>query len=568
MPIEFRILGPLEVRADGRLLSLGSPKQRALLGLLLVHANETVSRDRLIEELWGEAPPATVESAVHVYLSRLRRLLEIAGAAGVLVRDASGYRLRVEPEQLDANRFERLAGEGSKALAARNADIAAGCLRQALALWRGPAFDDLQSERFAITAAARLNEQRVSSLEQRLEADLALGRHRDLVAELDTLVAEHPYRERLRAQLMLALYRSGRQAEALDAYQQARRALDELGIEPSAALQRLQKAVLRQDEALQPSREPSEPAASPEPRRSAAPPKPRRSAVSSTSRTSMLDDFGLDVTQAARDGKLDPVIGRADEIEQTIEILCRRMHNNPVLLGEPGVGKTAIVEEVARRIATGQVPERLAEKRLVALAFAAIAAASKSRGEFVERLENVVKEITQRGDIILFIDDFRNLVGGGATEGAIDAASTLKPALARGKLQTIGITTLGEYCAKMLGDPTFDRRFEPVLVHEPSAEETIEILHGLRDRYERFHHVRISDEGIVAAVELADRYIDGRFRPSKAIDLIDRASARVRLSAEAKGERTRGRPRRQLEPDVTAEHVAGVLSREMGIPVS
>ena len=173
-------------------------KQVALLGLLLVHADETVSRDRLIEELWGEAPPATVDSALHVYLSRLRRLLEAAGAGGALVRERHGYRLRVKPEQLDASRFEHLAGEGSEALAAGKSALAAERLRQALALWRGPALADLQSERFAVTAAARLEEERVAALEQRLEADLALDRHRRLIHELETLVAEHPYRERLR----------------------------------------------------------------------------------------------------------------------------------------------------------------------------------------------------------------------------------------------------------------------------------------------------------------------------------------------------------------------------------
>ncbi len=252
MAIEFRILGPLELSADGRLLPLGSPKQRALLGLLLLHANETVSRDRLIEELWAEAPPATVGSALHVYLSRLRRLLDAAGTGGALVREAHGYRLRVASEQLDVNRFERLVGEGGEALAVGKADLAGERLRQALALWRGPALADLQSERFAIAAAARLEERRVAALEQRLEADLALGRDRELIGELEALVAEHPYRERPRAQLMLALYRSGRQAEALRAYQEARRTLvEELGIEPSVPLQRLEKAILNQHPSLE-----------------------------------------------------------------------------------------------------------------------------------------------------------------------------------------------------------------------------------------------------------------------------------------------------------------------------
>jgi DNA-binding SARP family transcriptional activator len=251
MPIEFRILGPLEVSADGRLLTLGSPKQRALLALLLVHANETVARGRLIDELWAEAAPASVESALHVYLSRLRRLLSSAGASGVLVRQAHGYMLRVEQEQLDANRFGRLVGEGSEALATGKAELASERLREALALWRGPPLADLQEERFAATAGARLEEERVSALEQRLEADLALGRHREVIGELETLVAEQPYRERLRAQLMLALYRSGRQADALRAYQVGRRTLvNELGLEPGQELKELERAILRQDESV------------------------------------------------------------------------------------------------------------------------------------------------------------------------------------------------------------------------------------------------------------------------------------------------------------------------------
>jgi DNA-binding SARP family transcriptional activator len=255
MRIEFRILGPLELSVDGRVLPLGSPKQRALLALLLVHANEAVSRDRLIEELWGDAAPASVESAFHVYLSRLRRLLEPTGGGTRLVRQAHGYSLRVEPDELDATRFAGLVGEGREALAAGEAERAADRLRRALALWRGPALADLESERFAIAAAARLEEERVSALEQRLEADLALARHRQLVGELETLVAEHPYRERLRGQLMLALYHSGRQAEALRAYQQARRTLaDELGLEPGQELKELEQAILRQDPTLTPER--------------------------------------------------------------------------------------------------------------------------------------------------------------------------------------------------------------------------------------------------------------------------------------------------------------------------
>ncbi|MGZ6692081.1 MAG: BTAD domain-containing putative transcriptional regulator [Solirubrobacteraceae bacterium] len=250
MPIEFRILGPLELSVDDRVLPLGSPKQRALLALLLVHANETISRDQLIEELWAEAAPATVESGFHVYLSRLRRMLDTAAASGLLVREAHGYRLRVEPQQLDASRFDSLVGEGSEALAGGNAELAADFLRQALTLWRGPALADVQSERFAITASARLEEKRISAVEQRVEADLALGCHRQLIGELEPLVTEHPYRERLRAQLMLALYGCGRQTEALRAYQQARHVADELGLEPGRELKELEQAILRQDEAL------------------------------------------------------------------------------------------------------------------------------------------------------------------------------------------------------------------------------------------------------------------------------------------------------------------------------
>jgi len=259
MGIEFGILGPLELSVDGRVLPLGSPKQRALLALLLVYANETVSRDRLIEELWGDAAPVTVESAFHVYLSRLRRLLEMARGSGVLVRQAHGYRLRVELEQLDATRFDHLVSEGSEALAAGKAELAADSFRQALALWRGLPLADLQSERFVVPVRARLEEERVAALEQRLEADLLLGRHHELIGELGSLVSEHPYRERLREQLMLALYRSGRQAEALRAYQEARRTLaDELGLEPSRQLRELEQAMLRQDDRLtfQPSKRP------------------------------------------------------------------------------------------------------------------------------------------------------------------------------------------------------------------------------------------------------------------------------------------------------------------------
>jgi ATP-dependent Clp protease ATP-binding subunit ClpC len=329
-----------------------------------------------------------------------------------------------------------------------------------------------------------------------------------------------------------------------------------------------------------------------------------------TSDTPTLDEYGRDLTEAAREGKLDPVIGRADEIEQTIEILSRRRKNNPALVGEPGVGKTAIAEGIAQRIVNGEVPETLAGRRLVALDLSGLLAGSKYRGEFEERLKKVIDEIVAtEGQIIVFIDELHTIVGAGAAEGAMDAGNMLKPALARGDLHVIGATTLDEYRKDIEGDPALERRFQPVLVREPTVDETIEILHGLKDRYEAFHRVRISDEAIVAAAELSDRYIRDRFLPDKAIDLIDQASARVRLRTKTKDdetkaiedelrrlgrerdqatanedydragelkdridalraeldERRKGRPR---AAEVTAEDLAEIVSRATGIPVS
>src|SRR5207237_739479 len=259
-----------------------------------------------------------------------------------------------------------------------------------------------------------------------------------------------------------------------------------------------------------------------------------------SSKTPTLEQFGRDLTEEAREGKLDPVIGRADEIEQTIEILSRRTKNNPALIGDPGVGKTAIVEGIAQRIVNDEVPETLANRRVVQLDLAGMVAGSKYRGEFEERLKNVIDEITENeGNIILFVDELHTLVGAGAAEGAMDAGNMLKPALARGELHVIGATTLDEYRKDVEGDPALERRFQPVLVREPTVDETIEILHGLKDRYEAFHRVRISDEAIVAAAELSDRYVRDRFLPDKAIDLIDQAGARVRLRTKTKGDEAR-----------------------------
>jgi ATP-dependent Clp protease ATP-binding subunit ClpC len=329
-----------------------------------------------------------------------------------------------------------------------------------------------------------------------------------------------------------------------------------------------------------------------------------------TSGTPRLDEFGRDLTQEAREGKLDPVIGRTDEVEQTIEILSRRTKNNPALLGEPGVGKTAIVEGIAQRIVNDEVPETLAGRRVVALDLAGMIAGTKYRGEFEERLKTVIDEIRGASeDLILFIDELHTVVGAGAAEGAMDASNMLKPALARGELHVIGATTLDEYRKNIEGDPALERRFQPVFVREPTVEETIEILRGLKDRYEAFHRVRISDEAIVAAAELSDRYIRDRFLPDKAIDLIDQASARVRLRTKTKDDDTRSleedlrrlarerdqataaedydragtlrdqiesrqseleerRRGRQRAPEVSPDDIADVVSRATGIPVA
>jgi len=243
----------------------------------------------------------------------------------------------------------------------------------------------------------------------------------------------------------------------------------------------------------------------------------------------VLDQFGRNLTQSAREGKLDPVIGREKEIERVMQVLSRRTKNNPVLIGEPGVGKTAVVEGLAQGIVKGEVPETLKDKQLYTLDLGSLVAGSRYRGDFEERLKKVLKEIRTRGDIILFIDELHTLVGAGAAEGAIDAASILKPMLARGELQTIGATTLDEYRKYVEKDPALERRFQPIQVGEPSVQHTIEILKGLRDRYEAHHRVTITDPALVAAATLADRYISDRFLPDKAIDLIDEAGARMRI---------------------------------------
>jgi ATP-dependent Clp protease ATP-binding subunit ClpC len=327
--------------------------------------------------------------------------------------------------------------------------------------------------------------------------------------------------------------------------------------------------------------------------------------------TQQLDRYGRDLTAAARAGRLDPVIGREDEVEQVLEVLSRRTKNNPVLIGDPGVGKTAIVEGIAQRIAQGAVPEPLRNRRLIALDLAGMVAGTKYRGEFEERLTAVISEVTAAArTVVLFLDELHTVIGAGAGEGgAMDAASLLKPALARGDLQMVGATTVDEYRRHIERDPALERRFQPILVAEPSVEDTIAILRGLRKRYESHHRVRITDEATDVAARLSDRYLTDRFLPDKAIDLIDRASARVRSRAEAPREDTRALKQRveqltrakdiavdaedyeraealtreldstivELEsanagpvrlPQVGADDVADILARSTGIPVA
>jgi ATP-dependent Clp protease ATP-binding subunit ClpC len=247
--------------------------------------------------------------------------------------------------------------------------------------------------------------------------------------------------------------------------------------------------------------------------------------------TPTLNEFGRDINKLAAEGKIDPVIGRDNEIERVIQILSRRTKNNPVLIGEPGVGKTAIAEGLAQRIIDGKVPEVLRDKRVVSLNMASLVAGSKYRGEFEERMKKVMDEIRNDGNVILFVDELHTLIGAGAAEGAIDAANILKPALARGELQAIGATTLNEYKKHIEKDAALERRFQPIVVGEPSVEDAIGILKGLRDKYEAFHRAQITDEAIEAAVKLSQRYISDRFLPDKAIDLMDEAASRVRLKA-------------------------------------
>ncbi len=278
--------------------------------------------------------------------------------------------------------------------------------------------------------------------------------------------------------------------------------------------------------------------------------------------TKVLDQYSRDLTELAARGELDPVIGREEEIRRVIQILCRRTKNNPVLIGEPGVGKTAVAEGLARALAVGEAPEELRSKRVAALDLTAMLAGTKYRGDFEDRIKNVIREVQRAGDVILFIDEVHTIMGAGAAEGAIDAANILKPALGRGAVQIIGATTLEEYRRHIEKDPALERRFQPVTVEEPDRETTMAILRGIRDSYEAHHRLKIGEDALSAAAELSARYIPDRFLPDKAIDLVDEAASRVRMEA-LKGEDADRRP-----GVVTAEDVARVLSDWTQIPVT
>src|SRR5262245_10637221 len=270
-----------------------------------------------------------------------------------------------------------------------------------------------------------------------------------------------------------------------------------------------------------------------------------------------LQRYSKDLTDLARKGKLDPVIGRDEEIRRVVQVLSRRTKNNPVLIGEPGVGKTAIVEGLAQRIVAGDVPEGLKGKRLVAIDIGAMVAGSKYRGEFEDRLKAVLREITEsEGQIVCFIDELHTLVGAGAAEGAVDAANMLKPALARGELRCVGATTLDEYRKHIEKDPALERRFQPVMVREPSVEDTISILRGLKAKYEQHHNIKIKDAALVAAAVLSHRYIADRFLPDKAIDLVDEAAARIRMQMESKPQALDDVERRIMQLEIDRVSVA------------
>ncbi|MBU0630406.1 MAG: ATP-dependent Clp protease ATP-binding subunit [Candidatus Margulisbacteria bacterium] len=292
---------------------------------------------------------------------------------------------------------------------------------------------------------------------------------------------------------------------------------------------------------------------------------PLQKKVTRASKTPLLDSFGRDLTVMAGNNKLDPVVGRAKEVERVIQILSRRRKNNPVLIGEAGVGKTAIVEGLAQKIILGNIPATLANKRIVALDMGLLIAGTRYRGEFEERLKKVLDEVIKSENVVLFIDELHTLIGAGAAEGAMDAANILKPALARGEIQCIGATTIDEFRKRIESDPALERRFQSVLVDEPSVEETIEILKGLRSRYEEFHRVQITEDALVAAARLSARYISDRFLPDKAIDLVDEAASRTMLQNAALIKEST--PLEKV-PKVNAEVIAHIVASWTGVPVT
>ncbi len=291
-----------------------------------------------------------------------------------------------------------------------------------------------------------------------------------------------------------------------------------------------------------------------------APGSKQRGGRGSKPETSTLDQFGRDLTQHARDGKLDPIIGRDQEIHRVVQILCRRKKNNPVLIGEPGVGKTAIVEGLAQRIVEGKVPELLRDKRITTLDLASIVAGTKYRGQFEERLKTIINEIRENDQVIIFIDEIHTIVGAGGAEGAIDASNMLKPALARGEIQCIGATTLDEYRKHIEKDGALERRFQPIIINPPSEDETVRIIRGLRDKYEAHHRTKYTDGAIRQAVYLSQRYIQGRFLPDKAIDVIDEAGARARLSMTTVPEGLRDLERKS--EDISKEKESAIHAQE------
>jgi ATP-dependent Clp protease ATP-binding subunit ClpC len=415
-----------------------------------------------------------------------------------------------------------------------------------------------------------------------------------LAADLEAMAEHGPSREiapPLTPAAKRALLDAHRQAQAVGSSSiRAEHVLLGLGANPESAAARMLASELPSPERLRVRRE-------------------ARESGAAESATPTLDEHSRDLTAAAREGRLDPVVGRAGEIEQTIEVLSRRTKNNPVLLGDPGVGKTAIVEGIAQRIVNGDVPDPLKDKRVVSLDLSGVVAGTKYRGEFEERLKAVIDEIREHGEeLIVFLDELHTVVGAGGAEGAMDAGNMLKPALARGELHVVGATTLDEYRKRIEKDAALERRFQPIMVPEPTVDETIEILRGLCDRYEAHHQVRYQEQALVAAAELSDRYVTGRFLPDKAIDLIDQAGARVRLRAttsppdrreqeerlaslererddavaeqdyqradrlNSEADELRSRlgqlGERHPVPEVTPEDIAEVVSRATGIPVS